>query len=197
MPFESKENLNKKEVALIKACQRNERLAQSEFFRLYSGKFLGIAYRFAGDYDVANDLLQEGFIKIFNNINHYRFQGSFEGWMRRIIINTSINYIKKNYKMSFEEVDMSLYSNYTELSELPAIIDKMNFEAIVDEINRLPAGFRTVINLYAIDGYSYSEIALMLDIKEVTVRTQYVRARQKLAGILEKKKLAHYASRIV
>ncbi len=194
MPIEEKQRNNKHEEALIRACQRHERLAQSEFFRLYSGKFLGIAYRFAGDYDTANDLLQEGFIRIFNHISDYKFQGSFEGWMRRIIINTSINYIKQHGKIIFEEMDPE---RDTLFSEPAPALEQMNCEEIIEEINRLPNGFRTIINLYAIDGYSYSEIAEMLDIKEVTVRTQYLRAKQKLASALEKKNIIHYASKII
>ncbi len=194
MPIDEKKRNDKHEEALIRACQRNERRAQSEFFRLYSGKFLGIAYRFAGNYDTANDLLQEGFIRIFNHISEYRFQGSFEGWMRRIIINTSINYIKQHSRMVFEELDSDRDIMFSEPA--PAI-EKMDCEDIIEEINRLPSGFRTILNLYAIDGYSYSEIADMLDIKEVTVRTQYHRAKQKLAVALEKKSIKIYASKII
>jgi RNA polymerase sigma factor (sigma-70 family) len=194
MPIEDKKSKNKQEEALIRACQRHDRLAQSEFFRLYSGKFLGIAYRFAGNYDTANDLLQEGFIRIFNHIAEYRFQGSFEGWMRRIIVNTSINYIKQHSKMVFEEID----AERDTLFSTPApIIEKLDCEEIIEAINHLPPGFRTIINLYAIDGYSYAEIAEMLEIKEVTVRTQYLRAKQKLALVLEKKNITYYASKIV
>jgi RNA polymerase sigma factor (sigma-70 family) len=195
MPIEEKKNHNTKhEEALIRACQRHDRLAQSEFFRLYSRKFLGIAYRFAGNYDTANDLLQEGFIRIFNHIGEYRFQGSFEGWMRRIIVNTSINYIKQHNKMTFEEIDAE---RDTMFSEPAPVIEKLDCEEIIEAINGLPPGFRTIINLYAIDGYSYAEIAAMLEIKEVTVRTQYLRAKQKLTSALEKKNITYYASKIV
>ncbi len=194
MPIEEKKHNDKKEEALIRACQRHDRLAQSEFFRLYSGKFLGIAYRFAGNYDTANDLLQEGFIRIFNHISDYKFQGSFEGWMRRIIINTSINYIKQHGKMFFEEMDPERDMLFAEQS--PSI-EQMDCEEIMEEINRLPNGFRTIMNLYAIEGYSYTEIADMLEIKEVTVRTQYLRAKQKLALALEKKNIIQYASKII
>lgn len=194
MPNDVKTAKNEREENLIRACQRNERRAQSEFYRLYSGKFLGIAYRFAGDYDVANDLLQEGFIRIFSHINEYKFKGSFEGWMRRIIITTSINYIRKHYQVNFEDITAG---NYPEHHDLNGVIDKMNCEEIIEEINKLPHGFRTILNLYAIDGYSYTEIAAMLEVKEVTVRTQYLRAKQKLAAALGKKKIIEYATKIV
>ncbi len=193
MPFENKKGISKKETELIKACQRHETLAQSEFFRLYSAKFLGVAYRFAGDYDIANDLLQEGFIKIFNNIQNYQFKGSFEGWMRRIMVNTAINYLKKHYRMYNESVEISEIET---LAQLPNILEEMNCEEIINEINLLPAGFRAIINLYAIEGYTYPEIAALLEIKEVTVRTQYLRAKQKLAIALDKKKIT-YATKII
>lgn len=194
MPLNVNQDLNKKEELLIKACQRHDRLAQSEFFRRYSGKFLGIAYRFAGDYDIANDLLQEGFIKIFNNIENYRFQGSFEGWMRKIIVTTSINYIKKHFRMRYDDVDVE---NIKELSEMPSSVEKMNCEAIIEEINKLPVGYRTIVNLYAIEGYSYTEIAALLEVKEVTVRTQYLRAKQKLAIVFGKKNIIRYDAKVI
>ena len=193
MPVDDKKN-KLREEALIKACQRNERRAQSEFFHLYAGKFLGIAYRFAGDYDTANDLVQEGFIRIFRHISDYRFQGSFEGWMRRIMINTSINYIKQHGRMMFDEIDDERDLLFSEPS---AVMERMNCEEIIEEVNRLPQGFRTIINLYAIEGFSYAEIADMLEIKEVTVRSQYLRAKQKLAKILAEKNIAHYATKII
>lgn len=187
-----------KETELIKACQRHDRLAQSEFFKLYSSKFLGVAYRFAGDFDIANDLLQEGFIRIFNNIQHYQFQGSFEGWMRRIIINTSINYLKKHYKIGFETVDYSeAVLEHTADASGPSVLQDMECEEIIHLVNTLPPGFRTILNLYAIEGYSYHEIALLLEVKEVTVRSQYLRAKQRLAQLLEKKNKTAYATKIV
>jgi len=198
MKIDKYQSNKSKETELIKACQRNDRLAQSEFFKLYSCKFLGVAYRFAGDFDVANDLLQEGFIRIFNNIQHYQFQGSFEGWMRRIIINTSINYLKKHYKMGFETLDYSesVLENLAD-KDGPAVLQNMHCEEIIQLVNSLSPGFRTILNLYAIEGYSYHEIALLLDVKEVTVRSQYLRAKQRLAALLEKKNKTVYATKII
>lgn len=194
MSLDLNQNRSQQEEALIRACQQNDRRAQSEFFRMYSGKFLGIAYRFAGDFDTANDLIQEGFIRIFKNISNYRFSGSFEGWMRRIIVTTSINYIKQHHRMRFEDTDIA---NLEELSEMPSVMEQMDCIAIMEAVTELPPGFRTILNLYAIEGYSYTEIAEMLGIREVTVRTQYFRAKQKLAGILSKKNISHYEARII
>lgn len=182
------------EKDLIKACQENNRKAQFEFYQLYSSKFLGIVYRFANDTDTANDLLQEAFIRIFKNIHMYRFEGSFEGWLKKIVIRTSIDYIKKYYTLHFEDVSDERFS---ELSDLPQQFETMNCEAIMNEIRLLPEGARTILNLYAIDGYSYTEIANMLEIKEVTVRSQYMRAKQKLAKALKEKHQLYYDSKTV
>lgn len=194
MPIEENTEKNNREKELIRACQRNERKAQYEFYRLYSSRFLGIVYRFAGDYDTANDLLQESFIRIFSSIDKFRFEGSFEGWMKRIVIRTSIDFLKKNRKMEFEELNDNLTK---ELHEAPAQIEKMNCDEIMNEIANLPNGFRTILNLYAIEGFSYSEISSMLDIKEVTVRSQYMRAKQKLAAALTEKNIKSYVTKIV
>ncbi len=194
MPSDKKSSSEKREEELIRACQRNERLAQSEFFRLYSGKFLGITMRFAGNQDTANDLLQESFIKIFKSIDKYSFSGSFEGWMRKIVIHTSIDFMKKHGKLRFDELDQEFDS---EISDAADCLEKLNCEAIISEISRLPEGFRTILNLYAIEGYSYPEISAMLNIKEVTVRSQYMRAKQKLAIALQKKNIAYYVRKFV
>jgi RNA polymerase sigma-70 factor (ECF subfamily) len=181
MSIDPKANQNTRELELIAGCQKNDRKAQFEFFKLYSVKFLGVVYRFAPDEDMANDLLQEGFIKIFTHIKDYKHQGSFEGWMRRIIINTSIDYIKKHHKMNFESIDNDHIPNLG-VDAFP--IEKMNTDEIVNAITQLAPGYRTILNLYAIEGYSYTEIAETLQVKESTVRSQYLRAKQKLAVLL-------------
>ncbi len=190
MPKEEKYTTYEKE--LINACKNNNRKAQFEFYHLYSSKLLGICYRFAGDYDTANDLLQEAFIRIFKHLHLYRFEGSFEGWLKKIVVRASIDFLKKQTAFSFSESITE-----TEIISMPESFDKFDCEAIMNEIAALPTGFRTILNLYAIEGYSYPEIASMLDIKEVTVRSQYMRAKQKLASILKDKHQIHYATKII
>lgn len=180
MPIEDK--INKYETELILGCQRNERKAQFEFYQLYAPKLLGIAYRFAADRDLANDLLQEAFIRIFKNIEKYRFDGPIGAWNRRILIHTSIDFMNKYKRLKFDDIHETQHLN--ELVESPMQLENLQCEDIIRHICLLPDGFRTVLNLYAIEGYSYAEISEMLGIKEVTVRTQYMRAKQKLSEVL-------------
>lgn len=193
MPIE--DAISKYEIELIKGCQRNERKAQFEFYKLYSAKLLGIAYRFAADRDLANDLLQEAFIRIFKHIHNFRFDGPIAAWNRRILIHTSIDFMNKYNRIKFDDIDE--HSNHFTLVEQPQQLDKFNCEDIVHEICQLPDGFRTVLNLYAIEGYSYTEISQMLGIKEVTVRSQYLRAKQRLLETLKNKQLLSYVSKTI
>ena len=190
MQKEEKQRLFEKN--LINACKNNDRKAQFKFYQLYSAKLLGICYRFAGDYDTANDLLQEAFIRIFKHLHLYRFEGSFDGWLKKIAVRTSIDYLKKHKLNELSELDTS-----TEPIAPPNISEQYDVDFIMNEIAKLPTGFRTILNLYAIEGYSYPEIAAMLDIKEVTVRSQYVRAKQKLADTLKNKYPIDYATKII
>lgn len=183
-----------REKSLIDGCIANNRKAQEELYALFSRKLFGVACRYAGDKDLANDLLQESFIRIFNKIGDYKGNGSFEGWMRRIVASVSINYLNKHYKNAFNDcpIDDNLETNHEN-----EWIETLDTEIIMNEIMLLPEGFRAVINLYAIEGYSYAEIAQMLHIKEVTVRSQYLRAKQKLAEALAKHQIFSYAKKTI
>src|SRR5205814_978934 len=127
-----------------------------------------------------------GFIKIFSQIHQYRNEGAFEGWIRRVVVHTCINNLKKNKKFS-DSVDIT-YANGLHIQEesIPSIIQA---KQVVECIRLLPIGYRTVLNLYAIEGYSHKEIGNMLDIEESTSRSQYTRAKGMLEDILIKKKI--------
>jgi RNA polymerase sigma factor (sigma-70 family) len=168
--------------------------AQFELFNMYSKKLLGVAYRYAVDYDMANDMLQEGFIRIFNRINQYEFKGSFEGWMKRIIVTTSLNYLEKYSKMKFANDDIN---DIKEQSIEPNVLEEIECEALIDLINKLPINYRTILNLYAIEGYSYHEISKILEVKEVTIRSLYMRAKQKLTVLIQQKQAIEYNEKIV
>lgn len=174
------------EQAIIAGCIHNDAIAQRELYNKYSSKMLSVCYRFAQNKDDAEDMLQEGFIKVFTQIHTFQNKGVFEGWIRRIMVHTCINFLKK-YKKFNENVDIAYASNlYVKEETLPSI---MQGRQVIDCIRLLPIGYRTVLNLYAIEGYSHREIGDMLDIEESTSRSQYTRAKAMLETILIKKRI--------
>ncbi len=176
------------EEAILQDCIQNDALAQKELYNKYSPKMLAVCYRFAHNREDAEDMLQEGFIKVFLQIHTFRNQGAFEGWVRRIIVHTCINSLKKNKKF-VESVDL-IHANSVPVREetIPSI---MQAKQLVECIRLLPIGYRTVLNLYAIEGYSHKEIGEMLDVEESTSRSQYTRAKQMLEDILLKKNIIY------
>lgn len=147
---------------------------------------LSVCYRFAHNREDAEDMLQEGFIKVFTQIHSFENRGAFEGWIRRIIVHTCINILKKNKKFN-ESVDI-IHATGLQVREetVPSVIQA---KQVVECIRMLPIGYRTVLNLYAIEGYSHREIAGMLGIEESTSRSQYTRAKAMLEDILVRKKI--------
>jgi len=174
------------EEAILQGCLHNHPVAQRELYNRFSPKMLAVCYRFAHNREDAEDMLQESFIKVFSQIHTFQNKGAFEGWIRRIIVHTCINHLKKN-KRFIESVDIINASAIQVREEsIPSIVQA---KQIVECIRLLPIGYRTVLNLYAIEGYSHKEIAEMLDIEESTSRSQYTRAKQMLEEILLKKKI--------
>lgn len=174
------------EEAILKGCLTNNATAQRELYNKYSSKMLAVCYRYAHNREDAEDMLQEGFIKVFLQIHTFENRGAFEGWIRRIIVHTCINILKKNKKFN-ESVDIIHAAGIQVREEsVPAIIQA---KQVIECIRLLPIGYRTVLNLYAIEGYSHREIADMLDIEESTSRSQYTRAKSMLEDILVRKKI--------
>jgi len=174
------------EEQMLAGSIKNNASAQEAFYNRFSPKMLGVCYRFAKNREDAEDMLQEGFIKIFTQLHQYRNEGALEGWIRRIVVHTCINILKKNKKFT-ESVDI-IHANSIHVKDdmIPSI---MQAKQVVECIRMLPMGYRTVLNLYAIEGYSHKEIAGMLDIEESTSRSQYTRAKAMLEEILIKKKI--------
>ncbi len=174
------------EEAIIKGCINNQAAAQRELYYKHSPKMLAVCYRYAHNREDAEDMLQEGFIKVFFQIHSFENRGAFEGWIRRIIVHTCINILKKNKKFN-ENVDLIHASGLQVRKEsIPAIIQA---KQIIECIRTLPMGYRTVLNLYAIEGYSHREISQMLEIEESTSRSQYTRAKSMLENILLRKNI--------
>jgi RNA polymerase sigma factor (sigma-70 family) len=184
--FRTVSNQNMTEEAIIFGCLQNDAAAQRELYNRYSPKMLSVCYRFGQSREDAEDMLQEGFIKVFTQIHTFQNKGAFEGWIRRIIVHTCINFLKK-YKKFNDSVDLA-YASYVAVKEetVPSI---MQAKQVIESIRLLPVGYKTVLNLYAIEGYSHKEIAQMLDIEESTSRSQYTRAKSMLETILIKKKI--------
>ncbi|RYZ24353.1 MAG: sigma-70 family RNA polymerase sigma factor [Chitinophagaceae bacterium] len=174
------------EEALLSGCLQNKPSAQKELYLRFSSKMLGVCYRYAHNREDAEDMLQEGFIKVFSQIRSFENRGSLEGWIRRIMVHTCINILKKNKKFN-ESVDL-IHATALQVRE-DAIPSIMQAKEVVECIRQLPIGYRTVLNLYALEGFSHREIGDMLDIEESTSRSQYTRAKGMLEDILRKKNI--------
>lgn len=169
------------EADIIAGCQRNEAAAQEYLYHTYSSKMLGVCYRYSGNRADAEDMLQEGFIRVFSQIRQFRGEGSLEGWIRKVMVHTSINILKKNKRL-YEWADLSHAMHLHSRGDwIPSLVQARQ---IVELIRSLPLGYRTVLNLYAIEGYSHREIGQLLDIEESTSRSQYARAKLHLQGLL-------------
>jgi RNA polymerase sigma-70 factor (ECF subfamily) len=172
------------EELILQGCRKNDPAAQQLLYQKYSPKMLSVCYRYAKSREDAEDMLQEGFVKIFLQINRYEHKGSLEGWILRVIVHTCINHLKK-YKKFNDVVDLAYAANLIIREDnIPGIVQA---KQIVESIRALPIGYRTVLNLYAIEGYSHKEIGSMLEIEESTSRSQYTRAKNLLEEILGKK----------
>ena len=168
---------------ILERCKKYDKKAQKELYDVYSPVLFGICIRYAKTKHEAEDILQDGFIKILTKINDFNSAGSFEGWMRRIIVNTAISHYHKNKKHNdiydIDEINETDIKGYT--------FDNKQFtsEELYSVINNLPEGYKVVFNLYAIEGYKHKEIAEMLNINQNTSKSQYSRAKDKLREQLE------------
>ncbi len=162
-----------KETELIEGCQRNKREAQHALYRLYSGKMYALCCRYVKNRTEAEDVLVTAFTKIFEKIGQYKGEGSFEGWIRRVMVNESLTYLRRNKNMYLEmDIEEAAYEpSYQKLE------NQLEADDLMKLIEALPVGYRTVFNLYAIDGFSHQEIAYQLGISENTSKSQLSRAR--------------------
>ncbi len=173
------------EDELINGCKKEDRHCQRIVFERFAGKMMTVCLRYARHRLEAEDILQDAFIKIFNNIQSFHGTGSFEGWVRRIVVNTALRDIQKS---SFKNEQIGL-ENTIETSEQPTAISRLSEQEILKLISHLPDGYRTVFNLYVFEDFSHREIAGQLGIEESTSRSQLTKARQMLQ--MQMKKLYH------
>ncbi len=172
---------NEKEI--IGRCIMGDRKAQTLLYKKHSPKMFGICMRYAKNNTDAEDILQEGFIKVFRYLNDYRGDGSFEGWMRRIMITTSLNFYKKKNLL---KNDIDLDRLKINLSSSPEAISNMTMDELLTLIQKLPTGYRTVFNLNTIEGYTHQEISELLNISINTSKSQLSRAKSSLKSKLAK-----------
>lgn len=165
------------EAQLIEGCKKGDRKSQKKLYDTYAAKMMAVCFRYTGDKEAARDMLQDGFIKVFLNIESYAGIGSFEGWIRRIFINCCLEILRKNDPLRESE---DLETTYHLHDVQASVLEEISAKEILGLVSELPAGFRTVFNLFAIEGYSHKEIGEMLEITESTSRSQFTRAKQVL-----------------
>lgn len=175
--------------SLILGCIRNHRSSQELVYKKFYGKMMAVCKRYTNNEDQAKDILQDGWIKVFKNIDKFNFKGSFEGWVRRIVVNTAIDYFRRskndyllmNENNSLEDFEDTLIEEDVEIEELP-----LNISDIVSAMHKLSPAYRTVFNLYIFEDHTHKEIAELLDISEGTSKSNLAKAKLNLRKILNK-----------
>lgn len=159
---------------LVKDCLKGNREAQRQLYENFASEMLAVCYRYTKSAADAEDVLQDGFIKVFTHLRQFKGEGEIGAWIRRIMVNTAINYLKKNirYQTELSFTDLSMHLVYFDNPEL-----HLQAKELADLIRQLPPGFQTIFNLYAVEGFTHVEIGQMLGINEGTSRSQYSRAR--------------------
>ncbi len=171
------------EAELIQRCLNNDVLAQNELYRRFAGKMMGVCMRYAKNRDDAKDILQDAFVRVYLNLKSFKAEGSFEGWIKRIMINTAIKHYRKNLKLS-NNIDIEAAYDVGFDSD---IIGKMGVTELMDKVQTMPDGYRTIFNLYIVEGYQHNEIGEMLGISEGTSKSQLARARNYLIKLIQGK----------
>lgn len=169
------------EAHVVKALRNRDSKMQRQVYDKYSSRMLGVCIRYLGDQMTAEDILVEGFLKVFDKIDQYKGEGSFEGWVRRIMVNESLGYLRQRKRL----VEIPMLDEVQGIADNNARIDQsLEVGELMHMINTLPLGYRTVFNLYAIEGYGHAEIAQMLGITESTSKSQLHRARALLQQLV-------------
>lgn len=168
---------------LVRNCLKQKPEAQKRLYDHFAPSMLGVCYRYTKSREDAENVLQEGFIKVFKNLKRYRGEGDLGAWIRKIMVNTALNYLKthRRYREHLVFEDQILHPVSSDNPEI-----RLHAEDLVRLIRQLPHGYQTIFNLYAVEGYSHGEIAVMLGIREGTSRSQYARARGLLIEWIEK-----------
>lgn len=168
------------EEQIRQGCAQGDRHFQQMLYNMFSAKMFSVCLRYANEYNSAQDLLQEGFVKVFKNIEKFRGEGSFEGWVRRIFVNTAIEHYRKQVNLyALHDSEARGYEYYEENA-----LETLKHEDILRMIQKLSDGYRTVFNLYVVEGFSHKEIGDMMGISEGTSKSQLARARYLLQKMI-------------
>ena len=161
-------------IQLIESCKKGDRAAQKALYDRLASRMFPVCMRYLGDRTLAEDILQEGFITLFTHLDSYKGEGSFEGWARRIFVTASLMYLRKKDALKMSEELEAVKGMKTEMSSQ---MQNIGYKELMNLVMSLPPGFRTVFNMYAVEGYSHKEIGEILGITETTSRSQFSRAR--------------------
>lgn len=186
------ERVNMTDEQLVKECVSGSTVAQKKFYDMFAKKMMGVCLRYANSYEEAQDVLQDGFIKIFNKLPDFENKGSLEGWVRRIMVNTSLDAYRKAKKHQ-GDVDVDSVSYLLDSNDYT--IETINAQDLLEIIHSIPEGYRIVFNLFAIEGYSHKEIADRLGVTESTSKSQFSRAKKMLRKILIEKNIVEESER--
>jgi RNA polymerase sigma-70 factor (ECF subfamily) len=170
------------EKELIKLCRKDDRTAQEGLYRLFAPEMLGVCYRYTKSLDDAEDVLQDGFVKVFTQIGQFRGEGALGGWIRRIMVTTAISYLRRHNRYR-NQMDFDSQPLHVAVEEVAT--NKLQTAELMDMVRKLPVGYQTVFNLVGIEGYDHAEVAAMLGISTQTSRSQYSRARAMLMKWVE------------
>jgi len=173
------------QYVLVKDCLKGKMAAQKQLYDLFAGPMLSVCYRYTKSVADAEDVLHEGFVKVYFNLHQYKFKGELGAWIRRIMVTTAINYLKRNARYQSELLFPDEHLHAVDNEAHPEV--KMEAKELADLIRQLPPGYQTILNLYAVEGFNHVEIGKMLGIQESTSRSQYARARALLIQWIEQK----------
>jgi RNA polymerase sigma-70 factor (ECF subfamily) len=176
------------DLTLIEEYKKGSSAAFEALYKKYASKMKWVAFRYVNDQALAEDILQEAFVKVFKKIETYENTGSFEGWLRRTVVNTAINYYNSIKKENERMAEFGASAENENATESADDGDNYTLQELMDAVNMLPEGYKVVFNLYAIDQYSHKEIAEALNISEGTSKSQLFKARTFLKKILKEKK---------
>jgi RNA polymerase sigma factor (sigma-70 family) len=172
---------------IVKKCVKGDRKAQQELYKMYYSKMMGVCYRYTKNSEDAKDIIQDGFVKVYSNLNKYNFKGSLEGWIRRIMVNTAIDHFRKHKDIFFVDDENGYVLENSKVESSDSIYSQFGENVIMEAIQSLSPAYKTVFNLNVIEGYQHKEIAEKLNISEGTSKSNLAKAKMNLKKILIEK----------